>query len=250
MSALSALAVLEMKRLKVEVEFAVVPIWLLTADISAQAVRIYAVLSRLAYKTASPHPSYKELAETARCSLATARRAVAELVALGAIETQARVDGRGQDANGYEVKVSRPLLIGEQAGLFTEEQAPRSPVSRPKEQEEVQDKKPLATKGKKRDPVWDGFVAWLAREPETDSERGAWNKAAKQLREIGIESADEVVRRGLLYGRQYQSAARTPNALVAHWSEFNGSHTVLSPARSKRFSEMTDEELEAFRVRE
>jgi helix-turn-helix protein len=125
-----------MRRVKVEVEFAIVPIWLITADISAQAVRIYAVLARLAYRSSrTPTPSYKELAETVRCSLATARRAVGELATLGAIEVEKRVDGRGQDSNGYVVKVSRPLLIGEQAGLFTDEQAPRSQVSTPKEQE-------------------------------------------------------------------------------------------------------------------
>jgi hypothetical protein len=233
-----------MKRLKVEVEFAVVPIWLLTADISAQAVRVYAILSRLAYKTRTPHPSYKELAETARCSLATARRAVAELAEIEAVKVEHRVDGRGQDANGYLVMVSRPLLIGEQAGLFMDEQAPRSQVSTPKEKEEVQDKKPLATKAK-QDPIWDGFVAWLAREPETETERGAWNKAAKQLRDIEVDSVDEVVRRGLLYGRRYPEAARTPNALVAHWSEFSTGNPMFPRRQSKRVSEMSDEELEA-----
>jgi hypothetical protein len=235
-----------MRRVRVEVEFAIVPVWLLTADVSAQAVRIYGVLARLGYKGQVPHPSHKDLAETARCSTATVRRALDELAALGAIEIKERIDGRGRDSNGYLVKVNRPLLIGEQAGLFTDEQAPRSPVSTPKEQEkDLEVEKPLAAR-RKQDPVWDGFVAWLAREPETETERGAWNKAAKQLRDIGVDSADDVVRRGLLYGRRYPEAARTPNALVAHWSEFSSGNPMM-PSRSRRMSEFTTDELEAMR---
>jgi hypothetical protein len=237
------------KRVRVEVEFAIIPIWLLTADVSAQAVRIYGVLARLGYKGQVPHPSHKDLGETARCSTATVRRALAELADLGAIEVQERIDGRGRDSNGYVVKVNRPLLTGEQAGLFTDEQAPRSRVSEPKEPEKDLEERTtgeVANTHRRTDPIWDGFVAWLAREPETETERGAWNKAAKQLRDIGVDRADDVVRRGLLYGRRYPEAARTPNALVAHWSEFAVVPKMPS-SRSRRMSEFTTDELEAMR---
>jgi hypothetical protein len=74
------------------------------------------------------------------------------------------------------------------------------------------------------DPIWDGFAEWLGRQPETRSERGAWNSAAKELREIGIDPAD-IVNRGRAYERSYPTITWTPNGLVKHWSELNGAVT-------------------------
>jgi hypothetical protein len=68
------------------------------------------------------------------------------------------------------------------------------------------------------DPIWDGFAEWLGRQPETRSERGAWNSAAKELREIGADPAD-IVNRGRAYERNYPTITWTPNGLVKHWSE-------------------------------
>lgn len=73
------------------------------------------------------------------------------------------------------------------------------------------------------DPIWDGLSEWLHRQPETRSERGAWNKAAKELREIGVCEPSDVVAHGLAYQRKYPNITPTPNGLVKHWSELNGS---------------------------
>jgi hypothetical protein len=75
---------------------------------------------------------------------------------------------------------------------------------------------------RKPDPVWDGLTEWLSREPETRSERGAWNKAAKEMREIGVTDSASVVARGKAYERKYPGVVPTPNGLVKHWSELNG----------------------------
>ena len=93
--------------------------------------------------------------------------------------------------------------------------------------------------GRKPDPVWDGFVEWLGHGPETRSERGAWNSAAKELREIGVASADEVVTRGSAYVRRFPSVGPTPNGLVKHWSELNG-HSPAQP-RSRSPEELLAE---------
>lgn len=112
-----------MSGVRVEVEFAMVPEWLLFSDLTAQAIRVYAVLARRAnYRTKRAFPSHREIADKARCSIATARRALAELTELGAIEVKHRRDDRGQTSNEYLVKVSRPLLMGEQAPLPMDEQ--------------------------------------------------------------------------------------------------------------------------------
>jgi hypothetical protein len=232
-----------MRRLKVEVEFAVVPIWLLAADISAQAVRMYATLAWLAYKNSgSLHPSYKELAEATRCSIATARRAIGELASLGAIEVHKRIDGRGRDANGYTVRTSRPLLIGEQAGLFTYEQAPRSRVSIPKEQEEVQEK---------RTTSFDAFYEVFPRHQGKGSAKKAYARALSKA------SPEELLQAAIRY-RNDPNREPGFTCLPATWlkqdrwtdeplpSRNGDKPTPTSAPRSRRISEFSDEELGAF----
>jgi len=82
---------------------------------------------------------------------------------------------------------------------------------------------------RKRDPIWDGFADWLGHEPATKTERGRWNAAAKQLRDIGVDEADDVVSRGRRYQAAYPGIVPTVTGLVAHWSELNGS----APAREE-----------------
>lgn len=73
-------------QVKADAYFAIVPEWVLFADVSANAIRLYAVLTRYADKGAgTAHPSRKTLAEKARCSIRTIDNAVAELIEIGAI---------------------------------------------------------------------------------------------------------------------------------------------------------------------
>jgi len=234
------------KRVKLEVEFAIIPLWLLTADVSAQAVRIYGVLARLGYKGRVPHPTHKDLAEAGRCSVATARRAVGELVALGAIEVNPRIDGRGRDSNEYLIKVNRPLLMGEQAGLFTDEQAPRSPVSTPKEAE-----KDLEVE--KRSLSFDAFYEAFPRHEGKGAARKAYAKASTKLPPQALFDA------ALRYrGDPNREPGFT--CLPATWlnqerwtdeplPSRNGDKSAPVPKpRSRRISEFSDEELEELRV--
>jgi hypothetical protein len=64
----------------------------------------------------------------------------------------------------------------------------------------------------------------MGQQPQTSSERGAWNKAAKELRDIGADPAD-IASRGQAYETRY-NVAKTPNGLVKHWSELNGSRPI------------------------
>jgi hypothetical protein len=210
----------------------------------------------------------ERLAKKVGASVRGVRRHVIELRELGYLEKLERRGSHGVDRHRIaveklptdeQIRLFRPDTRGRPANLADRpSEAPstghpasldRTPVSaKPSVEPSVE---PLGGRTKtprRNDPIWDGFVAWLAREPETETERGAWNKAAKQLRDIGVESSDDVVRRGLLYGRRYPEAARTPNALVAHWSEFGIGNSMVPAARSRRVSELTDEELEAMRA--
>jgi hypothetical protein len=55
----------------------------------------------------------------------------------------------------------------------------------------------------------------------------------KQLRDIGVDNTADIIRRGRLYQQRYPGAAGTPNALVAHWSEF-GPAAPISRRRDPR----------------
>jgi hypothetical protein len=69
------------------------------------------------------------------------------------------------------------------------------------------------------DPVWEAMLAVCSiREPIPASARGAYNKAAKELRDCGA-TADEIGIRAGVYRARFQSAPITPSALARHWGE-------------------------------
>lgn len=90
--------------------FAQVPEWVLFSDVSAYAIRLYAVLRRLAEgKQRTQCPSRQDLAEAARCSVDTVDRAKAELVAIGALQVQGQcVAGTGTGPNRYFIASDPP----------------------------------------------------------------------------------------------------------------------------------------------
>jgi len=95
--------------LDVEDRFAIVPEWLLDADISDAAVRLYAVLLRFGQTSGARMPARSTLALRMRKkSTDTIDRAVRELVEFGAVVVQNRFDGGQRLTNRYLVCTSRP----------------------------------------------------------------------------------------------------------------------------------------------
>ena len=93
--------------------FAQIPEWVLYSKISAQAVRLYAVLHRYADKEGTAFPSRKTLAGRLNMtSPKTVDAALKELIELGAITSQKRFDEAGdQTSNLYTVRFA-PLGVG------------------------------------------------------------------------------------------------------------------------------------------
>ncbi len=94
-------------RVRAQVRFAQIPEWLLYApDVSAQAVRVYGVLLRVADRGSrfarARHATIA--AKAGEISVATVKRAIDELLALGAVEVVHRTDALGQHANDYFVR--------------------------------------------------------------------------------------------------------------------------------------------------
>ena len=88
-----------------DLPFAIVPEWLVDADCSDRAFRVYALLARYADSDGGGAiPGRRKMAQRLGCSVDTIDRAVAELIELGAVEREHRyVEGR-QTSNAYVVR--------------------------------------------------------------------------------------------------------------------------------------------------
>ena len=119
---------------KADHHFAMVPEWVLYADISSNAVRVYATLRRFADQGGLCYPSRRLLAVKCHCSPATIDRALDELQAVGAVIVQGRVNKSGdRTSNLYTVlsvpngspvdqggsPVDNPLCTGDETPLLT-----------------------------------------------------------------------------------------------------------------------------------
>lgn len=72
------------------------------------------------------------------------------------------------------------------------------------------------------DPIWDALMGACGITPTeiTSSARGAYNAAAKALRDVGATPA-EISRRARDYRMRFPNAALTPTALAKQWAALN-----------------------------
>lgn len=89
--------------------FAIVPEWLLHADISSNAVRLYAILNRYANSQGRAWPSRKTIATAMKCSTATVDRARDELVEVGALTVIQRTSDAGDPTSNLYILHTRPV---------------------------------------------------------------------------------------------------------------------------------------------
>lgn len=95
--------------LVVEERFSIVPEWVLDADISDAAVRLYAVLLRFGQSSGQRMPSRRTLAERMhKKSVDSVDRALKELVAVGAVDVTRRSRDGQNLTNRYVVRSTRP----------------------------------------------------------------------------------------------------------------------------------------------
>jgi len=92
--------------------FTIIPEWVLDAEISHGAVRLYALLGRYAdYNTGRAFPSRKLLASRLRVSTHTVDRMIVELVNVSAVEVLKRYENSQWLSNVYIVKRLNPSRI-------------------------------------------------------------------------------------------------------------------------------------------
>jgi len=94
--------------LVVEQHFAIVPEWLIDADISDAAYRLYSVLLRYGQSSGSRMPSRALLPRRLRRSVDSVDRALKELVAIGAVAVERRRQGKEFLSNRFHLRTARP----------------------------------------------------------------------------------------------------------------------------------------------
>lgn len=87
------------RRMGADNYFSMIPEWVLDADVSAKAVRLYCVLQRYANSHGVCFPSRTTLAERCKCSIRTIDQAIDELQQIGALLVAKSRSERGDWAN-------------------------------------------------------------------------------------------------------------------------------------------------------
>lgn len=85
----------------------IIPTWVLEADVSDRALRLYAAIRRLAdAHNLTPRPSRRYLADKCKCSPSSVDRALDELERIGALTVTQRRGPSGQEANVYTIEAA------------------------------------------------------------------------------------------------------------------------------------------------
>lgn len=239
--------------------FAIVPEWLLDAPVSDRAVRLYALLARYCDGDGYAWPSRKTLATRLGRSVDALDRAVKELVQCGALTVEPRFTGSGdRTSNGYVLRrvQTAPTQGGSRESAATPTRScaatgGRNPaaLTRAIENEsQLERKAPAAADAmaSDRDVVWDSLLAVCGVDPLaiTKSSRGAYNRAVKDLRELGATERDIVIR-ATVFRRRWPDASLTPTALARRWPECDpdrqhGNARPLLPDEYEQFSRLTE----------
>lgn len=108
------------EQITTDIRFSILPDWVITADISDRAVRVYAVLAGFAdSETLTAFPSRGLIAKRVRTSVKSVDRALRELLEIGAIESEKRVKDGVYQSSLYTIKrggVGTPMSPGRDTG--------------------------------------------------------------------------------------------------------------------------------------
>ena len=96
--------------------FAIVGEWVITAEISDAAFRVYSILLRFGGTSGCRMPSRALLGRRLHRSVDSVDRALRELVSVGIVRIEHRHDGRQFRSNRYHVRTSSPVPAPEGGG--------------------------------------------------------------------------------------------------------------------------------------
>jgi hypothetical protein len=207
-------------KVSADVRFAVVPEWIVLADVGANAVRLYALLARHADIDGEARVYRKTLAERMRCSLDTIDRALRELVAIGALEIRERYspkNPRQRAASDYVLHTVRGggRTDAARGGRTDAARGGRTDAAvvneSPSERESVPSEPPSA-RSRKRDPIVDQL-----HELDGGDVRNAAIAAARIRAKAPDIDVGEIDRRARNYATHFGDATLTALALAKWW---------------------------------
>lgn len=234
--------------------WAKVPTWVLThPELSDGAVRCYGVLARYANKVNRLWPSQEDLADRMSRSVRTVKGYMAELRAAGALVERER---RRNMTTIWELRLSPPSDMGDQD--VQDSAPPTVQDSAPDPDQDVQEPAPLDVQDsappierkneshitratslppdgglhvvaevvdhptKRRDVLWDALMDACGITPSeiTASARGGYNRALKNLRDVGARP-EQIHERAEVYREMFRGVVLTPTALAKHWAQLD-----------------------------
>lgn len=216
--------------------FAIIPTWVIDADISDRAIKLYAILAGYAdNNTGECWPSRRLLADRLGCSVDSLDRARNELVSIGALIVTVRIDSDGsQRSNLYTVMRAIP-----QGGSRTDADTPLGTGAHPPlgtgaahnyTQEEL-DQRTSKKRQRKPDVIFDAIVEVCGIDPSslTSAARGSINRARADLARVGADP--ESIRRAADgYRRTWPTTTLTASALAKHYPTFVGAKPAPAPS--------------------
>jgi hypothetical protein len=134
-------------QINTDLRFSIIPEWVLDADISDRAIRIYSILARYAdNETLQAFPSRDTLGKRAFCNVKAVTKAIEELVTIGAVIKQHRKQGDSYQSNLYTLRRVGPSLtpprVSPDSGVGSDLTPPRvsdDPLTRTTELEPLND---------------------------------------------------------------------------------------------------------------
>lgn len=225
-------------RVSAEERFAIVPEWVLFADISAQAIRLYAVLARYADQSNRANPSRRAIAERMRCSRDTVDRALRELQTIGAVQVVPQISEHGDRTSNLYVLAVRPPSRTDAptppqecgdggrtdaaTGGRTDAAVNDNHIERePHEREIYTLAAPSVPRSRPRDPLFEAVVEVCYGVPHdqlTDTERGRANRAVAELRKISA-TPEDVFSRAVEYRARSPDYPLMPQTLTKLWND-------------------------------
>lgn len=115
-----------------DIRFSIVPEWILDANVSDRAIRLYSILARYAdNETLQAFPSRETLAKRAHCNAKAVTKAIDELVTIGAVTKQHRKQGDSYQSNLYTLRrvgpIQTPPRVNPDTGVGSDLTPPRVP---------------------------------------------------------------------------------------------------------------------------
>ena len=229
--------------MKIEADnyFAIIPEWILAADISPRAKNLYCILWTYAdRKDGSCYPSVTTLSKRVGVSRANTHKLINELLDLGAITKQNRVKDNVKQTNLYFLITSKPSVVDDTTTSSSIVDDTRGSIAddtrvvsetihrtitkelKPIEQEYVE--KPQVNKIdedvlKQRKSLYRVFVDELGYEPRSQMEKSGWFKVCKELAEVGV-TTDMLKGSILAYKKHWNNIDITPYAINKWFGKF------------------------------